>query len=211
MQHFRSGSKKRRQRYNMPERNRRKLDKLDFKWISFQEEQTMELWHANYERFKIYKEENNHCQVPRYYKEDLQLGLWVSKQRFNRNKISPERKRLLDQIDFIWVVTKRDSWDEMYECLVQYKERTGNCRVPQIYNPDQKLGKWVSAQHQIKHKISSERVKKLDVIGFKWQRNTAWDDMFDNLRSFYQEHGHCLVPNNHKEDAKLYKWVKMQR
>jgi hypothetical protein len=201
----------RRHRYNMPEKNRRKLDKLGFKWISFQEEQTMERWHANYECLKNFKAENGHCQVPRHYEDNLQLGLWVSKQRSKRHKISPERKRLLDQIGFTWVVTKRDSWDEMYERLVQYREHTGNCLVPQIYNPDPKLGKWVSAQRQIKHKISSERALQLDAINFKWQRNTAWDDMFDRLKAFCQERGHCLVPHNYKEDIKLGRWVSMQR
>eukprot|EP00521_Asterionellopsis_glacialis_P009548 CAMPEP_0195289606 /NCGR_PEP_ID=MMETSP0707-20130614/5814_1 /TAXON_ID=33640 /ORGANISM="Asterionellopsis glacialis, Strain CCMP134" /LENGTH=247 /DNA_ID=CAMNT_0040349629 /DNA_START=46 /DNA_END=786 /DNA_ORIENTATION=+ len=198
--------KQRKERYSMPRKNRRQLDKLDFNWSSFQEESVNDLWYANFERLRTFQEENGHSQVPRYYKEDTKLGPWVSKQRCNRNKMSPERKRLLDGIGFVWQVTKRDTWDEMFERLVQYKERTGNCDVPQIYKPDQKLGSWVSTQRHMKHKIPSDRAMLLDTIGFKWQRNTAWDDMFDRLKAFYQENGHCLVPNNYKEDPKLGRW-----
>ena len=38
-----------------------------------------------------------------------------------------------------------------------------------------------------------------------------WEVMYDRLVAYKEKHGHCLVPNRHKEDFRLGSWVSTQR
>ena len=54
----------------------------------------------------IFRDANNHCRVPGGYKtaSGFGLGSWVSKQRkaYNKNQLTPERIRRLDELGFVW-------------------------------------------------------------------------------------------------------------
>jgi len=55
-----------------------------------------------YEQLVAYEKEHNSTQVPTKYKADPQLGKLVCKQRtrYRNNKMTEERKRLLNSIGF---------------------------------------------------------------------------------------------------------------
>ena len=77
-----------------------------------------EAWEEMYQRLVAYKKEHKGTSVPQNYKEDPQLGHWVSNQRkAYKNKImTEERKHLLNSIGFLWeLVTKYNDakWEEM--------------------------------------------------------------------------------------------------
>jgi hypothetical protein len=38
-----------------------------------------------------------------------------------------------------------------------------------------------------------------------------WHVMFDRLKKFKEQNGHCLVPNRYREDRSLGSWVSTQR
>jgi hypothetical protein len=65
---------------------------------------------------------------------DYNLGAWVSNQRSHKN-LSSERRRRLDELEFLWDAQDAD-WEEGFSHLKQYKERVGDCRVPQRYKED---------------------------------------------------------------------------
>ena len=53
-------------------------------------------------------------------------------------------------------------------------------------------------------KISDERIKKLEVIGFVWVGKKVgkrvvveWDLRFEELKAYKDKHGHCNVPNKY--------------
>jgi len=54
--------------------------------------------------------------------------------------------------------------------LVQYKKQNGDCRVPQNWRHNPKLGKWVDHQRHFKKSgiLSEARIRRLDEIGFQW-------------------------------------------
>jgi hypothetical protein len=63
------------------------------------------LWHQQYEKLVEYERKNGHCRVPqKKHKDDKSLELWVKKQRAVRtnNKMLPDRKALLDALNFVW-------------------------------------------------------------------------------------------------------------
>lgn len=62
-------------------------------------------------------------------------------------RLTPERKKKLDDLGFVWSLRSKridDHWDEMFKQLLAYKELHGNCLVPSRYEANLKLGKWVS-------------------------------------------------------------------
>jgi hypothetical protein len=71
-------------------------------------------------------------------------------------------------------------WDEWYGRLLSFRDREGHCRVPHNYRENgHHLGLWVSNQRldQSRSKLSDERRKRLDELGFVWNQNDAiWED-----------------------------------
>jgi len=76
-------------------------------------------------------------------------------------------------------------WNFRYGQLIEYKEKHGHCNVPQLYEPNKKLGTWVHYQrlgmwvgHQRtqyrllqqgkQSSMTEERIDKLEEIGFVW-------------------------------------------
>lgn len=114
---------------------------------------------------------------------------------------------------------RRLSWNERFEELKRYKESTGHCDVPQIY--DTGLGTWVSAQRSqfkryIVGKTSSmthQRKAALDKLGFSWslRKRFSWDERYAELKEYSETHsGSCDVPN--EGDYKpLWTWCQNQK
>src|SRR5262249_18151153 len=66
------------------------------------------------------------------------------------------------------------SWDEWYGRLKVYKEREGNCHVPDKYQQNGfRLGQWVGIQRRSKDMMSGERRERLDELGFVWDAREA--------------------------------------
>ena len=108
----------------------------------------------------------------------------------------------------------------MFERLKEYKEEYGDCLVPQRYEDDPKLGHWVATQRRVStvdDKTKQERRDKLNSIGFVWsvrtrgrssKRDKKWNDKFERLVQYKQEHGDCLVPTiATKRTPSLGNWV----
>lgn len=67
--------------------------------------------------------------------------------------------------------SKRLSWEERFDQLVQFKKKFNHCNVS--VNDNTQLGLWVQRQRQSKNgtglcKISLEQIDQLNSIGFKW-------------------------------------------
>ena len=63
-------------------------------------------------------------------------------------------------------------WEEGFKYLVAYQKEFGDCLVQYKYQyQGYGLGTWVSKQRSRKDKLSLERVKRLDALGFVWKRN----------------------------------------
>ena len=76
-----------------------------------------------------------------------------------------------------------------------------------------KLGNWVSSQRSNKDKLSKDRIKRLDALGFSWDPFTEqWEEGFRKFLQFQEREGHCLVSQRHREDDfNLGIWVSRQR
>jgi hypothetical protein len=130
-------------------------------------------WNKQYEKLVEFKRKNGHCLVPSKYEEDKVLGVWAVTQRHfhSKNTIRLDRKKLLDEIGFVWSVDYSARWNKQYEKLVAFKRKNGHCIVPKRYPQDLSLGKWVGVQrsNHAKHTIPQARKNLLNKLGFVWK------------------------------------------
>jgi len=186
------------------------LEALGFEWSLTRRT----AWSDRFEQLKIYRERFGNCRVPYNWTETPQLARWVVKQRHahSKGKLSPERVRLLEAIGFEWVLTV---WGGHYKNLKAYGERFGNCRVPRNWAEDPQLGTWVVNQRGLYYqgRLSAERIKLLEAIGFEWAVSTAlpWEDRFEQLKAYKERFGNCRVPRKWAENTQLGSWVHIQR
>ena len=209
---FKLGSWVAHQRQNKDSLNKnqiQRLNEIQFIWdpISYQ-------WDKNFDALLKFHQEYGHCVVPkRELFGGFFLGHWVGTQRATKDSMSVERRNRLTAIGFIWDA-KGDYWEDGLTKLKQFKEREGHCRVVKGYKEDSfALNIWVGSQRENKDKLSSEKIKILDDMGFIWDVNeTLWEEGFQCLLKFIQREGHCRVPARHKEgDYPLGGWVSKQR
>lgn len=178
-------------------------------------------------------------------------------------RLTDDRRRRLEAIDFVWSaresektteqgrITRNsydDQWDAMFTRLKEYKAKYGDCLVPKRFKEDQKLGTWVDTQrvqykklkkkleeHGIDYngpndspeetsdngasggmkpvigRLTEERIRKLESLGFVWSLRDDWRKHFDELKKFKAEHGHCNVPARYSKNRRLGIWVSSQR
>jgi hypothetical protein len=154
-----------------------KLDALGFAWgsprrIVINEDGISAEWQARFDELLRYKQAHGHCNVPVNWRENPQLGHWVSQQRQYRKggTLHSERQRRLDEIGFAWRAdNRREVWPTRFEQLKAYKERIGNCRVPVKWKENPQLGVWVRNQrHRFKNgSLSPDKGQLLAEIGFE--------------------------------------------
>jgi hypothetical protein len=133
-------------------------------------EQTTASWNFWFGLLLVFQEREKHCNVPRGHKEgDYSLGAWVTKQRFKKDTLTPERRQRLDKIGFDWDPIN-SQWEEGFAALLIFKKREKHCNVHYSYIEGvYPLGSWVKHQRRIKDSLSKERKKRLEALkGWVW-------------------------------------------
>ena len=127
-------------------------------------------WEESFKALIAYKAEFGDCLVPlRFTYQGLNLGRWVFTQRRTKEILSAERIKRLDDLGFVWV-PHAQQWEKNYNALVAYKAEFGDCLVPQgLTYQGTKLGSCVGTQRKTKEKLSSERIQRIDDLGFVWR------------------------------------------
>jgi hypothetical protein len=86
------------------------------------------------------------------------------------------------------------SWYRRLEELIVFKHIHGHYNVPQKCTLFPKLGSWVNKQRYTRQKLSIEKVRALDAIGFDWGKqigDSAWRLRFQSLLEFKERYGNC--------------------
>ena len=127
-------------------------------------------WQNAISALENFTRREGHCRVPRHFIEGTyRLGQWVAVQRYLKDKIAVERKAQLNELGFVW--SRRDwLWERGFAALKAFAAREGHCRVhAQHIEGTLKLGYWISVQRRNRNKMSEERKRRLNAIGFVWQ------------------------------------------
>ena len=100
-------------------------------------------------------------------------------------------------------------WEVRMDEPIIYKEKNGNCIVPQSRKSG--LGFWVLRQRQShkKGKLSQKCTTQLEDNGFSWNKTTnEWENRFKDLDAYKKKNGNCSVPQS---QDKLRNWMSNQR
>ena len=180
-----------------------------------------EIWMNHYCKLKQHQKKHG-VTIPASKK--TKIGRWISTQRkmFTKNRIRPDRKKLLDEIGFILKPLGGKGYDEMwmdnFHELKEYRTKHGHCNVPKskkACSPSFRLGGWVTTQRtrKNKNKLEPDKIRLLDEIGFNWKpsesRDKIWMGYFHQIKEYRLKHGHCNVPRT--PYTKLGGWVCKQR
>ncbi len=113
------------------------------------------------------------------------------------------------------------SWDLYIKALKQYKEREGDCLVPErhieiLSGKEINLGHWCSNLRAVKKgkqrgKLTTDRMEELDKLGFIWDtriiNDLEWNNYFKKLCEYKNQNGHFY----RIKDKKLSRWCEIQR
>jgi hypothetical protein len=188
--------------------------------LKLQERVFHQKWLERYQELKAFHEKNGHFHVTLANGGQL-LGDWMRDQRrrHREGKLPAIRKQLLDEIGFAWSYSV---WMHHYNQLVEFKTAHGHCRLPPSHE-NQTLKVWVKNQRhdEIAGRLSSERKKLLDDVGFLWTRKICdaadrkWMDQYKKLVAYKEKYGDCKVTRNgepkRRQDDILAQWVLNQR
>ena len=173
-----------------------------------------ESWEKAYEALLEFTKREGHCRVPpRLTTNGIKIGNWVRTQRSNKQRLSAEQVSLLDSVGISWD-PYAEQWEKAYELLKKFVLREGHCRVVRTFKTNGfKLGVWVFQQRQRKGRLTPDKIRKLDSLGFSWDPfSEQWDAAFETMQSFYKREGHTRVNFEHVENGvNLGTWVSDQR
>ena len=142
-----------------------RLKKLGFSWNPHSED-----WDFNFNALQKFYNREGHCLVPKGKEEDgLNLGHWVGTQRVNKDRLTTDQLKRLNSLGFSWTA-RADLWEQKFTALQKFYNREGHCRVAQIHKEDElALGAWVSNQRTRRDRLTPDRLKRLNALGFVWK------------------------------------------
>ena len=106
------------------------------------------------------------------------------------------------------------SWDHWFGLLQRFHHQSGHCKISVNHEINGlQIGSWARQQRKARSKISHDRIKRLDSLGFSWDPLAEqWEESFAALQRFHTRKGHFRVPANLKVDGlKLGAWASGQR
>ena len=148
-----------------------------------------------------YKKQYGNLLVPVKYKtpDGYSLGTFVKDIRSGNRKVSPEQRKRLDSIHFVWKARDRMSFEQIVKLLNEFKAEHGDCDVPRRYvtKDGLALGELVGRIRSGKRKTNASQKAKLESIGFAWHVNqvpTPFEEVLKMLQSYKNKFGNCKVP-----------------
>lgn len=172
-----------------------------------------------YQQLKAFKEKFGHTKVtPKYDKKlagycaDIRNAKRHPNANYGRN-FKDKHFKAFDELGFVWNPKKEGdekSFDYRIQQLRAFKEKYGHLRPTKKH--DTNLAHFVANIRKARRnperaiRVTDERIKALDAIGFEWEPKPTQGDMnfwshIEKLKAFKREHGHSLV--THKHDKKL--------
>ena len=197
------------------------LDEIGFQW-----KRESKSFESKIEDLKKYKQQHGHLVILR--KEDKSLFDFCNNVRYGRNnpgkgmKMTDNRVRALDEIGFPWKAHSNESntavetnigrttvksTSERILELKRFFDEHGKLPTPQS---NKKLSTFCnSLRNKYKHKkdrLSSQDLDTLREIGFRWGSHNKSSSRLNELKLYFEEHGHFDVAKS--ENARLARYVR---
>lgn len=216
MQRFQYENHQRGEPSLLTEERLRMLEKIRFP-VGLEDNSSAEKWDIMFQQVKEYKATHGHfwVQATGYRK----LARWMRNQRhfYACGKLPNDFMGQLNSIGFDWEPNSSGAWFEMYQNFKKYKEAqaANSFRYPPYRTS---LGRWIFNQRQQyrlmlsgdESKLTQDKLDMLNSVGFEFTPSIvkSWEERFEMLKKYEEEHGNCLVP---KKNNDLGMWVVSQR
>lgn len=200
-------------------------------------------WEMCYREAEQYYRIHGNLKIPKNYitESGISLGSWLVTQRRVRagavvGNLTEEQIRLLDDLGMEWESRIGKAWENGYQELVKYQEEHGNVDVLSRYVTEDgyPLGKFVANQRLAwknsrsetgsgGHRLLPERERRLNELGFLWEKrklapetadggnskyDAKWNAKFRLAEQYYREHGDLEVPRDYTvAGEKLGRWI----
>jgi Helicase associated domain len=173
---------------------------------------------------------------PKDFPKNASLRTWLSRVRTEYNKklrgqpsrLTEQRIEQLRHLGFQFIETVHfDTWEDMFQKLCTYlKEHDGlyphEVDFSTLSKEDIKLYRWCIRQRVMynlymkqqddKAYMNEKRIEALNSINFVWNvLESRWDEKYEELKTYYKEHGTTLVPATYISNYSLGRWVHTQR
>jgi len=190
-------------------------------------------WDKMYRKLSQYNKKNGHCHVALNSDPGLEYFVRDQRREYVRWRtgvsiiLTKDRIDKLDRIGFKWVKNRQKTrkshetrWNEMIEDLTAYREKYGHTEIPQEYEENPQLGRWVMNQRTfyrmnqigIHTTLSHDRIEQLEQLDFVWGvREKQWLTMFARLKDFQKIHGHVTIEVSDVDNEDLRQWLNEQR
>ena len=188
-------------------------------------------WNFYFDQLQEFYRQHGHTVVRK--KDDPNLCRWTRLQRANfrhqvenrlpgtvpRPKLSVYKIQQLTSIDFVWDVQEY-RWNQRLQELRAYVNATNSTQVPSNYpgalgiwvqNNRREYKRWLRGENST---LTVSRIVALNDLQFHRDMTTQkdlWNQRYEQLLSFYQEHGHANVPEDYEPNPALGQWVMNQR
>mmetsp|Transcript_1376 Transcript_1376/g.2972 ORF Transcript_1376/g.2972 Transcript_1376/m.2972 type:complete len:420 (-) Transcript_1376:1-1260(-) len=176
-------------------------------------------WDEQFRALIRYHETHGNFFVP--HELDPQLYTWTTTQRarYKENQLPRHLVERLDSIGFVWEPYYEHLWNQRFGELAQFHREHGHWTIPSAERP---LLLWASKQRYEYRKLkegrlsslTAQKIDKLESIGFDWtpkHQKKTWDEQFQDLVDYRNEHGHCNIPRHDEEHVALDRWMRLQR
>lgn len=168
---------------------------------------------------QAFKNKHGHCDLKKQRSGLYELKGWLVGQhrKFRRGELPADHRVKLEQTGIVFESLKAaalTAWDAMFARLVAYKEKRGDCEVPPDYWDTAGLARWVVVQRELRQarKLAEERVRRLDKVGFVWDRKDRhWRKMYSALSQRLKSAGISGFESALQHDVELDKWVRAQQ
>jgi len=132
-------------------------------------------WNERFARLQDFVKKTGSAKVGRHIKtkDGFNLGGWVGTQRYTKDSLSTERRKLLESLNGWSWDPLTDQWNEGFAQLQNYVKKNGSTRGLSNFKTRDgfALGMWVSTQRYTKDSLSTERRKLLESTCKDW----TWD------------------------------------
>jgi superfamily II DNA or RNA helicase len=136
-------------------------------------------WEQGFTALKRYVSERATCSVPHDFISDngIKLASWIlsQRQRYKNSKLSEDRIKMLQDIDYWSWDPFEEAWNKGFSDLMNYVEKFGTADVSSNYIDDEgnRVGQWVHVQRSERVNISMDRKRLLESLpGWLWIKVT---------------------------------------
>lgn len=177
-------------------------------------------WDARFQQMCEFHSTHGHAFVQ--HKDSVPDGLygWVLQQRQlkKQGRLDESRLKRLDALGFVWDV-QAHLWRQNMECLREFYEEHGHCRVSKGGRKDSRLHNFLRRIQSSSKKgfedvpyATQDDVEKLHAWGAVRAYRTSWDEKYNemcNVKSECRKNGR--IPYQYLKESGLTAWARSQR